>query len=301
MRSNATIETRRLNTCSFAAAVTIWNEGFQGYFVDMTLSLDAYLSRLQRDGLSPEMSLMAFCDGKPAGFLLNGIRTSAGRKIAWNGGTGVASEFRGRGVGKVLMRATMDIYREQGIELATLEAIADNQPAISLYQQFGYEVVDRLTFLTHEGELSEHAFQSDESESYKAAVVNPYAVGQLPFYDDLAPWQGHWQSLNRQNGTALIVSDARGIAVGYALYKDKSDEPRRILERALHQCVAAPDAAAAAVINCALRTLYAPFELAFKRTTYNFSKSNRAAQALLAAAGFRSLIEQVHMVWNRRG
>lgn len=296
MRSTATIETRRLNTCSFADAVKIWNEGFQGYFVDMTLSLDAYLSRLQREGLSPELSLMAFCDGKPAGFLLNGIRTSAGRKIAWNGGTGVAPEFRGRGVGKVLMRATMDIYREQEIERATLEALADNQPAISLYQQFGYEVVDRLTFLAHEGELSEPAFQSDESESYSAALVAPYAVGQLQFYDESAPWQGHWQSLNRQNGAALIVSDVHGTALGYALYKDKSDEQGRIVERALHQCVAAPGAAAEAVIGCALRKLYAPLELSFKRTTYNFSKSNQTAQALLAAAGFRSLIEQVHLV-----
>ena len=69
-------EIRRLSACSFHDAVKIWNEGFQGYFVDM--SLDRYLSRLQREGLSPEFSLMAFSDRTPAGFLLNGIRTNPG-------------------------------------------------------------------------------------------------------------------------------------------------------------------------------------------------------------------------------
>ncbi len=36
----AALEIRRLSACSFDDAVKIWNEGFQGYFVDMTLSLD---------------------------------------------------------------------------------------------------------------------------------------------------------------------------------------------------------------------------------------------------------------------
>ena len=40
-----TTEIRRLNTCTFDEAVQIWNEGFKGYFVDMTVSLDAYLRR----------------------------------------------------------------------------------------------------------------------------------------------------------------------------------------------------------------------------------------------------------------
>src|SRR6185436_18626630 len=120
----AALEIRRLSTCSFDDALKIWNEGFQGYFVDMTLSLDRYLSRLQREGLSPEYSLMAFSDGMPAGFLLNGIRTNAGRKVAWNGGTGVRPQLRGRGVGKALMRATVGLYQELGIQIATLEAIS---------------------------------------------------------------------------------------------------------------------------------------------------------------------------------
>ena len=292
----ATLEIRRLSACSFDDAVKIWNEGFQGYFVDMTLSLDRYLSRLHSEGLSPELSLMAFCEGRPAGFLLNGIRTSVGRKVAWNGGTGVSPQFRGCGVGKALMQSTMDLYREQVVEIATLEAISENEAAISLYRQFGYEVVDRLVFLRHKGELSERAFEQTNSHSYSAAQVAPYLVGELEFYQELAPWQGHWQSLNRHNGEALIVSNANDAAVGYALYRKKRDEQGRTAEIALHQCVAIHGSDTDAIIGCALRSVFAPLELECTRSTYNFSKSNEAVNRMLHEAGFQSFIEQVHMV-----
>src|SRR6185369_6605635 len=218
------LEIRRLSTCSFDEAVQAWNEGFQGYFFDMTLSLDRYLSRLRREGLSPEFSLMAFCDGTPAGFLLNGIRTNAVPGVAWNGGTGVSPQFRGRGVGKALMRATAGLYQQLGVQFATLEAISTNNPAISLYRQFGYEVVDRLVFFSHKGELNEGAFRRANSEKYTAARVAPYIVGQLDFYQKSAPWQGHWQSLIRRHGNALVVLDDVGAAVGYALYEKKRNE-----------------------------------------------------------------------------
>jgi ribosomal protein S18 acetylase RimI-like enzyme len=289
-------EIRRLSACSFDDAVKVWNEGFQGYFVDMTLSLDRYLSRLQREGLSPELSLLAFSEGTPAGFLLNGIRTNPGPKVAWNGGTGVSPQFRGRGVGKALMRATVDLYKELGIQVATLEAISENKSAISLYQQFGYEVVDHLVFLNHEGELNERAFRQPNSQTYSTAQVAPYVVGELEFYQESAPWQGHWQSLLRHNGEALVVSNADGAAVGYALYKKKRDEKGMITEIALHQCVAIPGADTEAIIGCALQSLYAPLDLECKRSTYNFSKSNEAVLTMLTEAGFTSFIEQVHMV-----
>jgi len=294
----AAMDIRRLSACSFDDAVQAWNEGFQGYFVDMTLSLDRYLSRLQSEGLSPEFSLLALCEGKPVGFLLNGIRTNAGPRVAWNGGTGVSPQFRGRGVGKALMQATVDLYHELEIQIATLEAISENEPAISLYRQFGFEVVDGLVFFNHEGQLDERAFGQPKSYRYTIEGVAPYSVGELEFYQNSAPWQGHWQSLARQNGEALVVSNAAGNAVGYALYKKKRDEQGRITEIALHQCEAIPGADTEAILGCALGSLYAPLELECKRSTYNFSKSNQAALTLLTNAGFKSFIEQVHMVRN---
>ncbi len=293
---NTGTEIRRLSDCSFADAVEIWNRGFQGYPVDMTMSLDEYLARVQREGLAPELSLLAFYEDQPAGFLLNGISSHAGRRVAWNGGTGVSLEFRRRGIGKALLKASIDLYREQAVALASLEAIIGNETAIALYQHFGYEKVDTLTFLKHEGNLSEHSFRRPGSASYSAQRVAPYAVGQLEFYQALSPWQTHWESLRRVDGEALIVSDAHGAPVGYALFKKKRDEQGTIVDIALHQCVALPGPNAEKVVACALENLYAPMQEACGRSTYNFSKSNTVVHEMLLAAGFTNFIEQVHLV-----
>src|SRR6476469_5742177 len=152
--SNNSWDIRRLNTCTFDQALQIWNEGFQGYFVNLNLSLDGYIARFNNDGLSAKDSLVAFSDGKPAGFLLSGIRTNNSKRVAWNGGTGVSPKFRGQGVGKGLVEAALKLYAEEAVDLATLEALSTNDAAIALYQKCGYETIDRLVFLEHQGPLS---------------------------------------------------------------------------------------------------------------------------------------------------
>ncbi len=285
---------RRLSTCSFEDAVRIWNEGFQGYLVDMTISLDRYLSRLHSESLSPELSLVAFHEERPVGFLLNGIRQNGNLKVAWNGGTGVTPDFRGQGIGKLLMKATLELYEELGADAAQLEAISTNTPAIALYQKCGFEVVDQLIFLTQDGLLADTAFT--HADRYSISLVAPYAVGQLDFYDRLAPWQSDWQSLARNNGVGLIVADAEGAAVGYALFKKTYDEQGGIREIVLHQAVAKRETDADAVIACALRAVFAPFDMECRRKTYNLIIRNESVSALFRDAAFHPFIQQVHMV-----
>src|SRR4051812_18485185 len=83
------LELLSLSSCSFAEAVELWNEGFKGYAIDLSMSLDDYVARLRESGISVESSLTAKVAGRPVGFLLNGIRKHAGKLVAWNGGTGV--------------------------------------------------------------------------------------------------------------------------------------------------------------------------------------------------------------------
>jgi GNAT superfamily N-acetyltransferase len=290
------LEIKPLKACSFEAALQAWNEGFHGYFVDMTLSLDGFLARLYREGLSVEHSLIAFCEGKPAGLLLNAIRLINGKKIAWNGGTGVRPKFRGRGVGKALMRATIDLYQRHEVQLALLEAITENRKAISLYEHFGYEVVDRLVFWQYDGKLDSGSFGGDQ-DKYPVRNVTPQHVGALPFYQQMVPWQSLWQSIARNNGEALIVTDTSGRGVGYALYKRNFDEQGKLTSIALSQSVANPDRAdAEAIVSSALRYVYAPLEVECHRTTYNLSAANQTVLGLLGECGFKPFIEQVHMV-----
>ena len=136
-----------MNTCSFQTAHEAWNAGFKGYFVDLTLPLDRFLQRLSFENISLEHSLIAFEQNKPVGFLLNAFRISRDEKIAWNGGTGVAPDMRGKGVGKALVAAAIEVYKGESVYMTFLEAIQGNDSAIALYKHNGYHVFDKLTNL----------------------------------------------------------------------------------------------------------------------------------------------------------
>jgi ribosomal protein S18 acetylase RimI-like enzyme len=286
-----------MSSCSFEDALRTWNEAFQDYFVNLTLSLEGYVARLQREGLSPEHSLMAFCDGRPAGFLLNGLRMVAGKRVAWNGGTGVSPEFRRRGLAKALLQAALDIYRQHGVDLATLEAIKENESAISLYRQVGYEIVDQLLFLQHDGKLDERSIDDEGLRPYSIQSVAPQAVSKLSFYPSLVPWQAQWQSVSLNNGEALVVTEADGAVVGFALYKKKTDEQENVSSIALYQCIAGTDGASAeAVLRRALKHLYGPLDLDCRRTTHSLGRSSLTVQQMLRECGFTPFVEQFHMV-----
>jgi ribosomal protein S18 acetylase RimI-like enzyme len=284
----------QLSTCSFNDALQAWNEGFQGYFVDMSSSLDKFLSRLQSESLSPEYSFLAFCEGRPAGILLNGIRSSDDVKVAWNGGTGVSPEFRGRGVGTALMRTTLDFYKRNSVQTGTLESISENERAIALYHNFGYQITDRLVFLEHEGSLD--SFSGSDTNAYSVQHVPPQRVGRLDFYDTTAAWQAQWQSLAINNGEAVIVKDRSGTDVGYVLYKRRLDDAGEVSSIALYQCVPRGGVLdREGVVRAALEKVYAPARLECRRTTYNLRVADNVVVEILTRAGFKNSIEQVHM------
>ena len=293
MKNSVNVELKPMNTCSFQTALDVWNEGFQEYFVDLTLSLDKFLARVTSERLSPELSFIAFVAEKPVGLLLNGIRANGVTKSAWNGGTGVIPSYRGKGIGRALVNASIELYEEQGIEVATLEALRGNESAIKLYTNCGYSIVEELTFL--DAGDSVHSF--DLKPGFTVRQVSLSSVGALSFYPELSAWQTQWQSLLSSNGEAIIVSDDSGGAVGYALYKKRYDADGTLANVALCQCEVAPDRDDAEHIAAsALQRAFFFEPGSYRRSTHNFRKSNQLVVRMLSDAGFTTFIEQVHMI-----
>jgi GNAT superfamily N-acetyltransferase len=284
-------EIKRMSTCSFETAHEAWNAGFKGYFVDLTLPLDKFVQRLAYENISLEHSFIAFDQNRPVGFLLNAFRISRDKKIAWNGGTGVVPDMRGKGVGKALVAATIDVYKSESVDIAFLEAIQGNDSAIALYKNNGYEVFDELTNLQTDNEVT---FETGDN-SYIVEEVHPAMVAVLDFYYERSAWQTQWQSLASTCGEATLVRDMDGSQVAYALFRKKVDDHGKLLSVALCQCeLAAERDDGDAIISIILMKLFPPGE--YRRTTYNFRKSNRLVIAKLLEAGFTTYIEQVHMM-----
>ncbi|MDP5273928.1 GNAT family N-acetyltransferase [Chengkuizengella axinellae] len=287
------IKIKRLSDCSFQEAVTAWNLGFTGYLTDVQMTLEVFLNRLVTEGLSTELSIIAFDDHKPIGLVLNGIRELDGKKIAWNGGTGVAPEYRHKGLGKRMMEQTLGIYQKQGVDIATLEAIKENEKAIELYKKMGYIIEDQLLIYANNQSFYSNPFKNDFS-NYEILKVKPSKIQHIPFYKKGLPWQTQWQSV--KSGEGVLVLDKTGICIGYALYKQNENDEGAHVSTMLYQCEILEgrndelDIAVFLLSHC-----FSPFDQESKRMVLNLSHKNQVVIKLLYEMGFEKKIEQVYM------
>ncbi|NDI34478.1 GNAT family N-acetyltransferase [Chengkuizengella sediminis] len=287
------ITTKRLSDCSFQDAVTAWNKGFTGYYMDAQVTMDSFLNRFVSEGLSTELSILAYKDNEPIGLVLNGIREINGQRVAWNGGTGVAPELRSAGLGKLMMTEIFTIYKENGVDIATLEAIKQNEKAIKLYQKMGYDIKDQLLIYGSSESSQCNPLKGDFSE-YEIVKVNPSEVQHVPFYNNRLPWQTQWQSV--KSGEGLLVIDKSGKRIGYALYKQNYNQEGIHVSTILYQCEILEGRNDKQVIAAYLLShCFSPFDQKCKRMIMNLSHTNQVVISLLNEAGFEKNIEQIYM------
>ncbi|MFF3466883.1 GNAT family N-acetyltransferase [Streptomyces sp. NPDC001984] len=74
------------------------------------------------------------------GYVLTGTRPD--RKRSWILGLGVDERLRGRGMGRRLMEAALELMRAEGVVEAALTVDPENAPARALYNAFGFVQVD---------------------------------------------------------------------------------------------------------------------------------------------------------------
>ncbi|MDO3677403.1 GNAT family N-acetyltransferase [Paenibacillus ehimensis] len=280
---------KRLSECTLNQAVEAWNKGFEDYYVQIVMTVDMFLARMAAESLSADYSFVAFDGDEPVGIILNGIRTIGGVKTAWNGGTAVAVSHRRLGVAKQLLEASIRLYREEGVSRATLEAFKQNEKAIALYRQMGYEVTDQLVLLE-----SSEAWQPGELPrgDYTVRWSGPHEAARLPFYNANSAWQTGWQSL--KDGHTVIASDPQGRPVGYALAKRVYDASGEHTSTILYQCVTNPDAPdTGGIVRLLCSEVFTGAD-ALRKRAFNLPRTSVCAE-VLAAGGFTVATEQVKM------
>lgn len=289
------IKIKRLIDCTLTEAVKAWNEGFEGYYIDATTTPNNFIKRMVNEDLSPVLSIVAFENNQPIGIVMNGVRNIKRKKVAWNGGTGVAKKFRGKGVGKILINSTISILKEEGIDIATLEAISDNTKAISLYKDMGYLVDDNLEYLNLSGKLPQNPIK-DLNKKYIVNQVAPQQIGQLLFYKEMNPWQTQWQSAKNSEG--IIIKDDNDNELGYAYYQKVYNSQGSHLSTTLFQCESNPNRTdSEEIIYFMLGQVFGDFKDDIKRTIPNLPiNKSELLLAILKQIGFQSIAQQVYMM-----
>lgn len=288
------ITIKKLVDCSLAEAVTAWNQGFEGYFINATTTPEKFITRMFTEDLSPSLSIIAFENNVPIGIVMTGLRIVDGKKIAWNGGTGVSKEYRGKGIGKLLIEANLLNLKEESVSLATLEAISENKNAISLYIKMGYVIEDTVEFLTLNGKQRQNPIR-EFNHNYTVERAAPQQVGQLPFYKATNPWQTRWQSA--KIGEGIIVKDDRADVLGYAYYHRIYNDQGEHTSTTMYQCEPKPGADTEEIIHRLAGTIFGDFNDDIKRTVPNLpiNKSEKT-YSVLKQIGFQTTAQQVYML-----
>jgi putative acetyltransferase len=112
-------------------------------------------------------NLVAVIDGRVVGSLgLHTFPNRPRRKHAGYIGMGVHDDWQGKGVGKAMLAACIDLADNWlALTRLELEVYTDNEAAIHLYEKFGFQ---------REGTLKQHAFRDGQYvDSYIMARLKP--------------------------------------------------------------------------------------------------------------------------------
>ncbi len=175
---------------------------FSDYEVDMQMTREQFRQRIIRDGVRLSMSAGAFDDERMIAFCINGVGQWQGTETAYDAGTGVIREYRGRGVGKELFAFLTPRLKDHGIKQYLLEVLTSNTPAASLYRKLGFVDTRRLAVFRSETQIKPSRDVSIER------VEKPDWPRYQSFWDGQPSWQNSTEAVER-------VADDRSIVAAY--------------------------------------------------------------------------------------
>lgn len=284
---------KTMEDLTFRQSHELFIQGFEGYFIPMNMELDAFIAKMGNENLSPARSIIMYEDELPIGFVLQGIRDVNGQKMAWNGGTGIIPKYRGKKLGKVLMEKALELLKQEGVGIATLEALSMNHPAIKLYEKVGYTVMDTLHFWEADGVLT---FDEEIANEFELNRIPALQAANARIFPAMAPWQVDPSIIPKTGGEAIIATK-NGEVLAACLVRTKQQfgseaEGVTLFQTIVNQDNEEGERALYAVLQKGLH-----FQNSLKRTTYNLMDHSQKTLNFLQGKGFKNTkISQVFMV-----
>ena len=196
-----------------------FQEAFADYIVPIKLSLEQFYTKLKREGVELTFCAGAYHEQKLVGFIMTGLGEWQGKPTAYNAGTGVVPEHRGRKLTQELYAFMLPKLRESGIEQCLLEVIQENEAALKSYQKIGFRIT--RTFDCFRA-LKQDLILPEEKplliSLQEAAKPNWQAYRQ--FYDIRPSWQHTEQAYKRSPDQKKVLEayDEDKLLVGFVAF-----------------------------------------------------------------------------------
>lgn len=258
-------------------------EAFSDYQVKIDLPIGKFEQMLQRRGYSPQASIGAFDGEALVGFVLNGLRSWAGRLTAYDLGTGVIPAYRRQGLTSAMLEQLKPLLREKQVEQYLLEVLKDNSGALALYEKQGFQ------------RQRGFACMALAKDKCRAALRHPVAVlaqrvpqGAERFWDGQPSWQNSPDSIRAVADAfhyAAVYAD--GAVAGYGVIDTRSGD--------IPQLAVAKNQRGKGIGESLLAALAAATEADSLRVL-NVDETLQSTLGFLAAQGFQHTADQYEML-----
>lgn len=197
------MEIKHLGNTSIEQITSCLREAFRGYYVQ--ISSDPYVmqKRFRIAKVDYELSYGVFDEGRLVAFIINGIDVDKGMLTAFNTGTGVIQEYRGRGLVDKLYQYALPNLLDHGVKRCSLEVIDQNARAIAVYERIGFRIIRSIH--CYKGEVS-------SDKDYKHHIQElPITDALLSTSEDLYSWDNKLSRVSSSNSgyKAYEVTDSK--------------------------------------------------------------------------------------------
>ena len=118
----------------------LFNRGFEDYFMPINFDEQHFTAFVARDGIDLVLSRVLVDDDQTIGLGMIAKRGESSRLAAM----GIARDWRNRGAGTWLLKYLMNEANQRGEKKMGLEVIFQNEPAVHLYEKFGFKKIRQL-------------------------------------------------------------------------------------------------------------------------------------------------------------
>ena len=272
---------RLLNAADFPSLYECFLTAFSDYQVDMRMSEQQFAQRFTRDGVQLEISVGAFDHDRLIGFYMNSLGDWQGKRTAYDAGTGIVPDYRGRGVAQDLFAFLVSRLKERDVSEYLLEVLTSNERAVMLYRNLGFVEVRRLAVLR-----SMHAMEplNDTAEVETRLIEEPHWKLFQSFWDGYPSWQNSIAAVERiPNERVIVGAHVDGVCVGYGVVFTPTAN--------LMQLAVAPAHRRKGIGSRILRALSAAETLKVN----NIDDELKGTLSFFEANGFKIVLEQFEM------
>ncbi len=265
-----------------------FNFAFSDYAIPFQFTFNAFKRKfIQRLGINFNISCGAFDEDKLVGFIFNTSGKYLQLETAYNGGTGVIPDYRGRGLTKKMYDYLIPVFKHRGIAQSSLEVLTTNDKALLTYQKIGFQKVRELNCYKC-NRLVLNSFSGDfevslqDTRQMKLHEFSNWEMGGATFLGQLSSIEK-----NMKNENGLVVKSGSTV-IGYALFQSSGTISSMAVKQGFKRKGIGSEILNYIYHYCESKPL----------VVMNIDENNKEIKAFLEYAGFANQLNQYELLFK---